>query len=65
VLQRAAGTTAEVEFEPLRPGELRASALDSSRIGRVLGWKPLIDLASGLEATLGWYRAAADAAGTE
>ncbi len=56
VLQRAVGTSADVEFEPLRRGELLASALDSSHIGRVLGWESQIDVAAGLESTVAWYR---------
>ena len=64
LLQRAAATTVPVEFEPLRRGELLASALDGSRIRHVLGWEPQTDLASGLEATLASYGDAASPAPT-
>jgi UDP-glucose 4-epimerase len=56
-LQRAAGTNLEPELQPLRSGELRRSALDSSRIAAELGWRPEIDVADGLAETYGWYAA--------
>jgi UDP-glucose 4-epimerase len=37
-----------------RPGEIRHSALDARRAGRVLGWKPWTTLEEGLAATLAW-----------
>jgi UDP-glucose 4-epimerase len=55
LLERAAGTEAERNFEPLRAGELSASALDSSRIGAARGWTPEIGLEQGLAETYAWY----------
>ena len=40
----------------LKSGELAASALDSSRIERELGWRATIDVEEGLAQTLDWYR---------
>jgi UDP-glucose 4-epimerase len=54
VLQRAAGTTLEPRFEALRPGELRRSALESTRL-RDLGWAPTVPFEDGLTATLATY----------
>jgi UDP-glucose 4-epimerase len=56
-LERSAGGAAERRFEPLRQGELRASALDSSRIRDELGWQPEVGLDDGLAQTFAWYRA--------
>jgi UDP-glucose 4-epimerase len=56
-LERAAGTAAARRFEPLRTGELRASALDSTRIREALGWEPEVDVDDGLARTFAWYRA--------
>jgi UDP-glucose 4-epimerase len=36
---------------PARPGDLRASILDPTLAGRVLGWTPMVSLAQGLEVT--------------
>jgi UDP-glucose 4-epimerase len=55
-LERAAATAPERKFEPLRKGELRASALDSSRIRAELGWEPEVSVDEGLARTFAWYR---------
>ena len=40
-----------------RPGHDRRYAIDSAKLRRELGWKPLhTDFASGLESTIRWYR---------
>jgi UDP-glucose 4-epimerase len=58
VLQEAAGTAIEPRQVELLPGELQASALDSSLIERELGWRPTVEIDSGLRQTLDWYRSA-------
>jgi UDP-glucose 4-epimerase len=57
-LQRAAGTNAEPTLEPLRPGELRRSALDPTSAAETLGWRPQIALEQGLAETFHWYATA-------
>src|SRR5579875_664088 len=44
---------------PARVGEVRASALDSSRAARLLGWRPATSLTAGLAAVLEHARASA------
>jgi UDP-glucose 4-epimerase len=51
LLRREAGTEVEPDLQPLRPGELRRSALDSSAIARELGWRPEIAVEQGLPET--------------
>jgi UDP-glucose 4-epimerase len=51
LLQQIAGTSVEAEHAPLRPGELRASALDSTRIRDALAWGPQVELEDGLRTT--------------
>jgi UDP-glucose 4-epimerase len=58
VLQRAAGTDVEPSLEPLRPGELERSALDSSAAAAALGWRGEIQLEDGIAETFRWYAAA-------
>jgi UDP-glucose 4-epimerase len=55
VVQRAAGTTIEPQLEPLRPGELDRSAIDSRLADEVLGWRPERDFAQGITETFHWY----------
>jgi UDP-glucose 4-epimerase len=57
-LQRAAGTEVEPRLEPLRPGELTRSAIDSSAADAAFGWRPELDLDEGLADTFRWYAAA-------
>jgi UDP-glucose 4-epimerase len=56
-LQRAAGTAVDPQLEPLRPGELTRSAIDSSAAASAFGWRPEIPLDEGLADTFGWYAA--------
>ena len=44
------------EYAPPRPGDVRRSVGDCSLAGRVLGWRPLVDLREGLARTLAYYR---------
>jgi UDP-glucose 4-epimerase len=46
-----------VEHGPDRPGDLNSSALDSTRIGRELGWKPEVSLEDGVGRTVDWFLA--------
>ncbi|MCC7147410.1 MAG: NAD-dependent epimerase/dehydratase family protein [Phycisphaeraceae bacterium] len=43
--------------EALRAGDVRHSRADLTRIQHVLGYKPVVDFADGLAATVAWYRA--------
>lgn len=54
-LQRAAGTSVEPKLEPLRPGELDRSAIDSSAAAEALGWRAEISLEEGVAETYHWY----------
>jgi UDP-glucose 4-epimerase len=58
VMQDAAGTSIEPRLEDLRSGELRRSALDSSRIAEELGWKAEIPVETGLRDTYAAFAAA-------
>lgn len=56
----AVGVSYPPEYAPARTGEIHASALDSSKASRVLGWKPGIDLTEGIKRTVDWLRALLD-----
>lgn len=44
-----------IEFVKDRPGHDRRYAIDWSKINKELGWKPKIDLDTGLKLTINWY----------
>jgi dTDP-glucose 4,6-dehydratase len=44
-------------FVPDRPGHDRRYLLDSAKIRRDLGWRPLVDFADGIQQTVSWYAA--------
>jgi dTDP-glucose 4,6-dehydratase len=49
-----------IEFVQDRPGHDRRYALDDSKIRSELDWEPKVDLDTGLQHTVDWYRANAD-----
>jgi UDP-glucose 4-epimerase len=52
----AAGFRGEIRYDAARPGEQRRSVLESGRARATLGWKPEVDLATGLGHTVDWFR---------
>jgi len=54
MLQKAAGSNAEIVFAPKRPGEQQESFLDVGKAHRELGWQPSVTLQEGLAATFAW-----------
>jgi nucleoside-diphosphate-sugar epimerase len=46
----------EVEKARIRPLDVQRLNADSSKLKRLTGWEPKVDLKSGLEKTINWYR---------
>jgi dTDP-glucose 4,6-dehydratase len=44
-----------IQFVPDRPGHDRRYAMDTRKIEDELGWRPVEDLASGLDRTVRWF----------
>jgi UDP-glucose 4-epimerase len=64
VLTDLAPTAVEPTFQPLRPGELLRSALDSDRLRSTLGWEPTVGLREGLAMTYESYAGGGSARST-
>jgi len=47
--------SAQPKYRDFRPGDVRHSQADISRIGGMLGYAPEVDLKAGLEAAMDWY----------
>jgi dTDP-glucose 4,6-dehydratase len=45
-----------IRFVRDRPGHDRRYAIDFSKIGRELGWKPSVSFEEGIGLTIGWYQ---------
>ncbi|MDH3368891.1 MAG: GDP-mannose 4,6-dehydratase, partial [Gemmatimonadota bacterium] len=43
-----------VRHAPARPGELQRSAVDATKAGKDLGWRPTMTLSDGLRQTYEW-----------
>ena len=54
------GVSRPPDHAEARTGEVHASALDPTRAGRVLGWRPDTDLTEGIKHTVDWLRALLD-----
>jgi UDP-glucose 4-epimerase len=52
LMRVACGGGPQAEHAPAKPGEQLRSCVDPSRAEKVLGWRPEVSLAKGLEATL-------------
>lgn len=50
------GVSRPPDYVEARTGDIHASALDPSRAGRVLGWKPDTNLSEGVKRTVEWLR---------
>lgn len=56
VLAGTIGFDTPAEYGPPRPGDLRRSLLDISRIKNAIGWQPRISLEEGMKATVDFFR---------
>ena len=45
-----------ITFVKDRPGHDRRYAIDHTKITKDLGWKPSVDLETGLSSTIEWYK---------
>ena len=55
-LQRIIGTALSPVYAAPRAGDVRHSLADLSRAEKLLGYRPLVDFATGLRQTVDWYR---------
>jgi len=55
-LRDAVGSQLQAQHAPAKPGEQRRSCIDNRRAKEVLGWRPQVALADGLQRTAAYYR---------
>ncbi|MDL2259355.1 GDP-mannose 4,6-dehydratase [Deltaproteobacteria bacterium OttesenSCG-928-K17] len=56
ILEEVAGRKALMEFAPLGAGEVDSTWADLEKSGRVLGYKPKVDIKDGLADFVQWYK---------
>jgi nucleoside-diphosphate-sugar epimerase len=55
-MRDALGMNVQPQHDPPRPGDVRHSLADLTRIRHALGYEPVVHLRDGLDQTLAWYR---------
>jgi nucleoside-diphosphate-sugar epimerase len=55
-LEEIVGRPARVVNKAARPGDQRHTTADTAKLARHLGWKPMVDLATGLRRQVDWQR---------
>jgi UDP-glucuronate 4-epimerase len=55
-IERATGLSAERRYLPAQPGDVRTTFAEISRAQERLGYRPQVDLATGLGRFVAWYR---------
>lgn len=56
IIKRLSGSQQAEEHAPAKAGEQRRSAVDASKIARVMGWQPRTGLEEGLRETVQYFR---------
>jgi len=56
-LEEALGVKAEIDYQPMQPGDVQATYADIDATRRDLGFEPTTSLRQGLEHWAAWYRA--------
>lgn len=56
VLEEALGKKAEIDLQPLQPGDVEQTWCDVSELDRAIGYRPKVSLQDGVAAFVSWYR---------
>lgn len=56
-IEEAVGRKAEMKHEPSHPSDVRKTWADISKAADLLGWQPEVDLRTGVQELVRWYRA--------
>lgn len=54
-LKKSSRADFEVQYGEERPGEVQSISLEVSQAEKILGWKPSVNLAQGIEQTWNWF----------
>jgi UDP-glucuronate 4-epimerase len=57
ILEQAIGKKAQIEFEPMQPGDVHSTYADISAIAADYGFSPSTPLETGIPVFVDWFRA--------
>ncbi len=57
-IEKALGKSANIDFQPPVPGDMPVTFADLTKAERLLGYKPKVPLAAGVEEFVSWWKAA-------
>ena len=57
VLEEAIGQKAQIDFQPMQPGDVHATFADISAISQDIGFAPSTAIEAGVPRFVNWYRA--------
>jgi nucleoside-diphosphate-sugar epimerase len=60
LIESKVGREAIIERYPFPAADMKANLADVSKAGELLGWKPVVDMDSGISRTIEWYNANRD-----
>jgi UDP-glucuronate 4-epimerase len=55
-IEKACGRKAIIEFQPMQPGDVRATLSDIESTTRDLGYRPTTGIEAGIPNFVAWYR---------
>ena len=56
VIEQALGKKAEIDFQPMQPGDVQATYADIAASQRDLGFQPSTSIDEGIPKFVAWYR---------
>ena len=56
VIERSANQKAEIDFEPMQPGDVKETYADIEAAGEILGLPPKTSIDDGVADFVAWYR---------
>jgi UDP-glucuronate 4-epimerase len=56
IFERALGVKAKLDLQPMQPGDVVATAADTTALEQAVGFRPSTPLAVGVQRFVDWYR---------
>ena len=57
ILENALGKKAEMNLQPMQQGDVYTTYADTTKLSKIIGYNPKVDLVEGIDKFVNWYRA--------